>query len=244
VGNPNAFGRPLSELNLPVKALDVSIPPDRPVQTAEEKQAGQQLLAKALDQIGGAARLLAIQDFTQSEESQTRTNRKKLRSTVQFIAPDTIRDEQELEDGSRFIVFYDGKTGWTNSSRGTEDLAEDLFPPIAQNMSHRLLLILRKLSKNPDQATYAGHGVFEYLDAADRPINLTVEENTGVILKVRFHQESHVIEEKFSDWRDVSGMKLPFHSELSQNDKPAGLRTILELRLNSHLNVDELKKRP
>jgi len=244
VGNPNAFGRPLSELNLPVKALDVSIPPDRPVQTAEEKQAGQQLLAKALDQIGGAARLLAIQDFTQSEESQTRTNRKKLRSTVQFIAPDTIRDEQELEDGSRFIVFYDGKTGWTNSSRGTEDLAEDLFPPIAQNMSHRLLLILRKLSKNPDQATYAGHGVFEFLDAADRPINLTVEENTGVILKVRFHQESHVIEEKFSDWRDVSGMKLPFHSELSQNDKPAGLRTILELRLNSHLNVDELKKRP
>src|SRR5271165_2371030 len=244
VGNQSNFGRPLSELNLPLKALDVSMPPDQPVQTGEEKLAGQQLLVKALDEAGGAARFIAIQDFTQTEEVQTRTNPKKLKTTTQFIAPDTIRQEQELEDSSHFTVFSDGKTGWANSSRGTEDLSEDLFPPIAQNMSHRLLLVLRKLSENPDQVTFAGHGVFEWADADGQPFNLIVDEKTGAILKIRFRQKRDVMEETFSDWRDVSGVRLPFHSDLAQNDKPAVVRTTLALKLNTHLNLEELKKRP
>ncbi len=243
VGNQNNFGRPLSELNLPVKALDVSMPLDQPVQTTEEKRAGQQLLTKALDQVGGAARFNAIQDFLQTEEMQTRANPKKRDATVRFMAPDTLREEQELEDGSHLIVFSDGKTGWANSNGVTDDLREEAFPMIAVNMSHRLLFILRKLSKNPDQGTYTGHGVFEWLDANGQPCNLIVDEKTGTILKIRFRQKG-VVEETFSDWRDVSGMKLPFHADLTQNDKPVAARTTLALKINTHLSLEELKKRP
>ncbi len=242
VGNQNNFGRPLSDLNLPVKPLDVSLPLDQPVQTAEEKLAGQQLLTKALDQIGGAARLGAIQDFTETQELQTRANPKKRESTIRFIAPETLREEQVLEDGSRLTVFSDGKTGWAASGSGTDDLREEAYPTIAANLSHRLLLILRKLGKNPNQAMYTGHGVFEWLDPNGQPVNLIVDEKTGAILKVRFRQKS-VVEETFSDWRDVSGMKLPFHADLVQNDKPVAVRTTLVLKINTHLNPEELKKR-
>jgi zinc protease len=243
VGNQNNFGRPLSELNLPVKALDVSMPADQPIQTADEKRAAQQLFSKAFDQIGGAARFSAILDFTESEAMQTRANPKKRGVTIRFIAPDTIREEQEQEDGSHLIVFSDGKTGWRSLGSNTDDLAEAAFPIIAVNMSHRLLFMLRKLSENPDQATYTGHGVFEWLDPNGQPCNLIVDEKTGRILKIRFRQKG-VVEETFSDWRDVSGMKLPFQAELSQNDKPAAARTILALKINTQLNLEELKKRP
>ena len=243
VGNPNNFGRPLSELSLPVKALDVSMPLDQPVQTTEEKLAGRQLLAKAFDQAGGAARFSAIQDFTQAEQLQTRANPKKRDATVRFIAPETIREEQDLEDGRHLIVFSNGKTGWANSGSGTDDLPEEAFPTIAANMSHRLLFILRKLSKNPDQATYTGQGVYEWLDPDGQPINLVVDEKTGAIVKIRFRQKG-VVEETFSDWRDVSGMRLPFHADLVQNDKPVAARTIVALKVNTHLNLEELKKRP
>ncbi len=243
VGNENNFGQPLSELKLPVKELDVSMPPDQPVQTAEEKRAGQELLMKAIDQAGGAARFNAVHDFMQTEEMQTRTNPKKRNATVRFIVPDALREEQELEDGSQLIVFSDGKRGWANSNSVTEDLREEAFPLIAANMSHRLFFILRKLSKNPEQATYTGHGVFEWLDTNGQPCNLIVDEKTGMILKLRFRQKG-LVEETFSDWRDVSGMKLPFRADLTQNDKPVAARTTLALKINTHLTLEELKKRP
>ena len=180
---------------------------------------------------------------TLTEEMQTRANPKKRNATVQFIAPDTIREEQDLEDGSRLVVFSDGKTGWTNSGGTTDDLGEETFPMIATNLSHQLLFILLKLSKDPNQANYLGHGVFEWLDASGQPCNLIVDENTGTILKVQFRQKG-VVDEAFSDWRDVSGLSLPFHADLAQNDNPVAARSTLMLKVNTHLNLEELKKRP
>jgi zinc protease len=243
VGNENNFGRPLSELNLPLKTLDISIPPDRPVQTAEEKLAGQQLLAKVLEQAGGAALFNSIQDFTLIEDTQTRNN-KKLRTTLQFIAPVTIRLEQDLENGSHLIVFSNGKAGWRSSGTGSDDLPEEAFPVIAANVSQRLLFVLRKLSKDPGQATWTGPGVFEWRDEGGQLMALVVDEKSGAILKLRVHQRGAVGEETFSDWRDVSGRKFPFHSELVQNDKPVALRTAVSLTFNTHLVLEDLKKRP
>jgi zinc protease len=240
VGNQANFGTPLSELGLPVKALDVTTPSD---QTAVEKVAGQQLLAKVLDQAGGASRFNAIQDFTQTQELQT-LGSLKLRSTVQFIAPNGVREDQELQDGSHLIIFFDGKMGWSSSKDGIGELGIDTFPTIAANMSRQIIFILKGLSRNPGQATYIGHGVFELRDETGQPIDLTVDQKTGVILKLGFHQQSAVVEESFSDWHGVAGMKLPFRAEFTQNGKTAALRTIVSLKFNTHLNLEDLKKRP
>ena len=243
VGNQANFGTPLSELGLHVKDLDVSTPADQPPQTAEEKLAGQQLLTKVLEHAGGAARFNAIQDFTQTQELQAQGSA-RLRSTVQFIAPNTIREDQELPDGSHLIVFFDGKMGWSSSKDGIGEFGVEMFPKIAANMSRQILFVLRTLSKNPDQANYLGNGIFEWPDESGQPIDLTVDPKTGAMLKLRFHESAVAIEESFSDWRDVAGMNIPFHAELAQNGKPAALVTIVSLKFNTHPNLEDLKKRP
>jgi hypothetical protein len=67
-------------------------------------------------------------------------------------------------------------------------------------------------------------------------------------LKLSFQQSpgegGSSIEEVFSDWRDVDGIRLPFHWEVMQGDKKAAGITVNDYKINSGLTPEVLGQKP
>ena len=52
------------------------------------------------------------------------------------------------------------------------------------------------------------------------------------------------VEEIFSDWREVDGLKVPFKLIIQENGGKFADVTVQELKLNSGLKVEDLSKKP
>ena len=100
VGNPAKFGEPLTALNLPVKPLDVSIPPPHEETAQADAQSvaqGKELLDKAFAFMGGEQKLAALQDITETANAKMETPQSELslQITSNGILPGTFREEQQ-----------------------------------------------------------------------------------------------------------------------------------------------------
>jgi hypothetical protein len=105
-----------------VKTIDLTIP--EPKKTVSQSSAGslakgKQILQRAQQAVGGAAKLTAVKDLTQESdvEIQAGPGGMKAKQTNQWIAPGTFRQTQQLPFG-KIIAFFDGKGGWLSTPGG------------------------------------------------------------------------------------------------------------------------------
>ena len=52
------------------------------------------------------------------------------------------------------------------------------------------------------------------------------------------------VQETFSDWREVDGLKVPFKILVQQDGKPFGDLTVQEYKFNSGMKPEELSQKP
>jgi hypothetical protein len=52
------------------------------------------------------------------------------------------------------------------------------------------------------------------------------------------------VQEAYSDFREVDGIKIPFRTSVTTGGKPYGEATVVEYRINTGLKVETLQKRP
>ena len=252
VGNPKEFGKPLTTLGK-VTDLDLTIP--EPKQELSKSDAaslarGQQLLVRAQQAMGGADKLAAVKDATLvAEAALEAAPGVKVKLVNMYLAPGQIRQEQELPFG-KVITYSDGKTGWLSTPQGVQAMPAEILKqaqgeifrePYTSLLSDRdSSRIVNAVAENAVEISTADGGMrvkFEFDPASGLPAR-QVYTDPG--------QGGGPVEttETFSDWREVSGIKLPFKVIQLENGMKTAEITVSEFKINTGLTAAELSKRP
>jgi zinc protease len=257
VGNPKDFGTPLASLGMKVEPIDLTIPEPKP-QTAAPDAAppdaaslakGKELLQRVQQALGGADKLAAVKDlqFHADLEIFTPGASMKVKQTTSFIAPSTVRQDNELPFLKQ-SVYSDGATGWLSSMQGVQNLTAPVLKQI-RGEAFRQVPALAMSDRDANRTVnYLGDGVLEISSKDGESVRLTVDEKTGIPAKVAYQQSpaegGSAVEKVFSDWRDVNGIRLPFQWTVMQGGKKFAGVTVQDYKVNSGLAPEVVGKRP
>ena len=145
-----------------------------------------------------------------------------------------------------FTQVYDGEEGWVVSAQGIQELPESQLNDLKADRFRTFVSLFQTDSL---QVQYLGGEDFE-----DRKLDiLLVSDPFGNNMKIFADQVTHLpikqsyrgrgmtgpadFEEIFSDFREVSGVKLPFHKVTQVDGKKYAETEVLELNIN--LPVDD-----
>ena len=253
VGKPDDFGRPLSELKMPVTPIDLTIPePKREVAQADSASLaeGKQLLMRAQRAVGGAESLAAIKDLTYSADMtiESAQGAMKVKQMNQWLAPSHFRQDQELPFG-KVTAYSDGATGWLATPQGLQPMP----PPVVEQVKGELLRLLPSLllsDRNADrQVNHLGGGVLEISVKDGSSVKLQIDTKTGLPLTMIYQSDQSAgplteLEDTFSDWRDVAGIKMPFKTTVLREGNAYAQITVERLQVNTGITAEELSKKP
>jgi zinc protease len=253
VGNPKAFGTPLSDLGMKVQPIDLTIPEPRAEAAKADPESlakGKALLLEVQKALGGAEKLAAIKDlqYTADVEVQTPGGSNgpvgmKVKQTNSFLLPSTMRQELELPFGKQ-TMFSDGSKGWLAGMQGARDLPPPVLAQVRGEM-FRMLAGLALSDHDPNRTVnYAGDGVLEISSKSGESARLQVDEKTGMPLKLSYQEGPQGVEDRYSDWRDAGALHLPFQWTVLQDGKKYADVKIQEYKINSGLTQEALGKKP
>jgi zinc protease len=247
VGNPKEFGKPLSALG-PVKTIDLTIPEPKS-DVAKPDAAGaakaHELLERARRAMGGAEKLAAIKDRTQTAEVTMQGV--KIKGQSRFLAPSYIREEQEYPFG-KVIVFTDGKSGWMQTPQGNMPMPAQLLKQAQSEMFRDLLHLVQADGDASAQVQAISADTVEVSSAGGFSVKLRFDPSTGLPAG-ELYQESGPggvahMEDVYSDWRDAGGLKMPFKVATQQNGAALRESVYSDFKFNTGLKVEDLSRKP
>ena len=254
VGNSDQFSEDLSTLSQDgtVDTLDISIPREAPgadeaeMTAAEEEaaMAGQKLMASAKEALGGSA-------FDQIQNMRVVTKQQGTESTLVVRLPNQLRTEVSTAMGN-ITVVNDGETMKMKTPQGTRTAPPSArgqimgqlwrsLPYLMANLDHDGLTVTAQGDTTVEGTSYqqarvkppAGSEYTLYLSAETmRPERLMLEQTnpqTGQQVQVT---------QTFTDFRTVSGVRLPFTTETVQStgdSENTVTATIQSLDINADL---------
>jgi zinc protease len=252
VGNPKDFGTPLASLGMKVEPIDLTIPEPKAEAARADPASlakGKALLARVQHAMGGADKLAAVKDlqFHGDLEVFTPGASMKVKQTTSFIVPSTVRQDNELPFLKQ-SVYSDGTSGWLSGMQGVQTLP----PPVLKQIhgeAFRQIASLALSDRDGDRTVnLAADGALEISSKDGESVRMTVDEKTGLPEKLAYKQSpaegGTAVEEIFSDWRDVDGVRLPFQWSIMQSGKKFAQLTVQDYKINSGLSAETLGQRP
>jgi hypothetical protein len=170
-----------------------------------------------------------------------------VKETDRWIAPTYFRQESELPVG-KISAYWDGQHGWMATPQGSgilagaqlKQLQGDLF-----RLYFRLLLSDRIEGRTVNAVS---DDTIEISDAGGDVARIVVnpEGLPGTVLYDAVHLTGPPvsIEEDFSDFREVAGIKIPHQARVVQAGQKFADITVTDFRVNTGLKVQDLGKRP
>lgn len=247
VGNPKDFAKPLDTLGK-VTLIDLTIPELKAEAAAKADPAslekGKQLLQKVQQAVGGSDKLAGVKDLMQTAELQIdpSVGGLKLKQTNRWLSPGLFRQEVEAPFG-KLSSFTNGTSGWVKGPQGDGAL---VGPMLKQAQGEIFRSYFRLLTSDRDAnrtVNYAGVGLVDISDKSGNTVRLTVDENTGLPMKSSYTGPQGMIEESWSDLREVDGMKVPFKITITQAGRKFAEVTIQDYKVNTGVTEAELSKR-
>jgi zinc protease len=249
VGNSKEFGKPLNSLG-PVTALDLTI--KEPKQAAAKSDAsslarGKELLQRAQQAMGGADKLAAIKDETETAEMSVGPGAMKVKQLNRYILSGEMRTDQDTPIG-KVIVYTDGATGWLVSPQGSGPLPPVVLRQVQGEAFRNLPHIVLADRDTAVKVNATGPDTVEISAADGLSATLEFDAATGLPAKLTYRETSGgqpaSIEQSYSDWRDASGIKVPFKTTIFQDGKPAGSAIVQDYKFNTGLKPEDLSKKP
>lgn len=265
VGNDKEFDKPLTQVALAagkVNTMDITIPEAKPAAAAAPGPAtpaaverGRAVLAAAQKAAGGLERLRAIKDISLVTAGKVSTPQGEMAITGRevFVIPNAMRSEMTLPFGT-MVSFYDGKTGWMQTPQGVRDLPEAMKKTVHGQLIRNTLNLLRaeggynvRFEKREKVGDADADVVV--LSKDGETVRLFVDAATGNLLKKTYRASSFAggtadFEEIYSDYRQVSGVRVPLRTVINQNGEKFLEATVSEVRFNSVADPAELGKKP
>jgi zinc protease len=226
-----------------------------PAVTAEEGAKAAALLDRAVAAKGGLETLRALKTIvaTQTVTSQTPTGPTTFDTTNYIQYPDRLRIETKIADGAN-VQAFDGAQVWVKDRRGVREQPDAVARLVRISLRRDVVALLLAAKAGtltprilPDVKNDAGHvdHVLE-LSAPDlNPILLYVDPESGLIDKLTFVDDAPtrpLVEERFSDYRQVDGIQIPF-----QGTRKIGSQAVERQTTDVRINVPidpSLFKRP
>jgi zinc protease len=256
VGNPKEFGKPLSALG-EVKMIDLTIPePKSDAKPAAAKSdpaaaaQGTALLKRVQQAMGGADKLAAVKDMTESAE-MARTPAAgglKIKQQNRWIAPTIFRQDLILPIGT-IVAFCDGKSGWLSQPQGVFPMPPTVVKQAQGEIFREWVTLVLSDRDASRTVTASGPSAVDISGTEGQSVHIEIDQATGLPAR-QIYKETGMggppseVTETFSDWRDVDGIKLPFKVLMEQNGQKVGEATVSEIKLNSGLKPEELSKKP
>ncbi len=251
VGNSKDFGEPLSALNLPVKSIDLTIPEPKAAAAKVDPaslEKGRQLLKRAQEAAGGAAKLAAVKDVTQTVEmTMGAMGGMKIKQVNRKIGTSQFRQDMEAPFGKQ-SVYFDGKSGWIATPQGAMPIPAPVAAQVRSSLFRDWFSLLIS-DTDPDRTVnYVGDSTVEISDKSGNSVKVKFDDATGLPSSEFYTQRgmggTQQIEEKLSDFREVGGVKLPFKLTILQGGQPFSVGAMQEAKLNTGLTAEELGKKP
>ena len=251
VGNPQKFGTPLSALNLKVEPIDLTIP--EPKQAAAKTDSaslakGKQLLQRVQQSLGGADKLASVKDLEYHAEVEVESPSGKgmqVKQTNSYLFPATMRQEIVLPFGKQ-SMYSNGSSGWLASMQGVRDLPPPVLGQVRGEVFREILGLTLSDRDSNRTVNSSADGVLDISSKSGERVQLQVDEKTGVPLKLSYQEPGAggSVEQTYSDWRDVGGVRLPFQWTVIQGGKKYAEVKVQDYRLNSGLTEETLSKKP
>ncbi len=224
------------------------VPADGPLGAPTEAR---ELIARAIGAKGGLELLRSIQtvkmEWTATVESGgARTN---LPSTTTIRYPGAYRMDAQTPAGRVVQVFNSGKY-WIQDGRGAREappvLAEQIRGSIQRDTVPLLLALAdgRIAAKRIPDIVENGRAMpaIEIALPGSTPLTLMFDPSTSLIVKTRYlftgaPDGRIAVEEEYSDYRDVRGLKVAFKIQLRREGAPAVDRTVQSFDFNVPLDA-------
>ena len=248
-GNPKDFGTPLTALGMPIHNIDLTIPEPKPEAAKVDPaslQKGKELLQRVQQALGGADKLAAVKDLIYHGEAgiETPGATMKVKQTNSYLAPSSLRQDIELPFAKQ-SVYSDGTTGWLSTPQGMMGMT-----PAVQKQVHgevfRQIPPLVMSDRDADRTVnYVGEGTIEITSKDGESVRMEVDEKTGLPSKIIYQgSQQGPVEQSYSDWREVNGIRLPFQWIIMQGGKKFASVTVADYKVNSGLTKEEISKKP
>jgi zinc protease len=251
VGNPQDFGTPLDALGVPVKPLDIAIPPPRPEAAPASKsglEQGRKLMARAQEAVGGAGRLAAVKDCTIVSQYRLSANDALVKETDRWLAPGIIREEGE-GPGQKMSAYWDGKVGWYASFRSWTPLAGAQLKSVQGDLFRVYFPFLLSDRTEGRTVNAIGEHTVEISDQAGNIVQLEIDAESGLPSRL-LYQSSPVqgppqtMQEDYADFREVNGIRMPHQVTILHGGRKYADVRVDEVRLNTGLRIEDLRRRP
>ncbi len=250
VGNAEEFGQPLARLGRQVTAIDLTIPGPKK-QAARSDPAslakGREILARAQRAVGGADKLASVKDFMMIEDNRFEpgAERADASETDRWIAPSQLRQDSLITAGP-IGMYCDGKLGWISTPRGTRPLMGLSLKLMRDEVFHVYVSLL--LAGGAASVVAVDDRTVE-ISAGDEIARLVIDPATGLPHQLLYQSPQPngaplLVEEEYSDFREVKGIKVPFHVTYHQGGKHLADTTVIRFEINTGLQLEDLERHP
>lgn len=215
---------------------------------------GLEILSEAAAAAGGEklAKLTSL-EFKSAGNIQTQMGPTAVEVKVVIAYPDKVRTENTLAMGA-ILSGFDGKNSWVSSEQGTFNLPADLSGESVRNLN---LIggfgIYKKSLAGKIEAEFAGEkdvaGQKTWLVEWNGPtgkVKLYFDQTTKLLVAANYRSATlqGVLEEerRWSDFRDVDGVKFPYHWTTYRDGKLFSDQTVMEVKLNGSVDAAAFAK--
>ena len=200
------------------------------------------LLDKAIAAKGGLAKLRQIKtvraEGTMTAEFDGKQVTFPVVTSIEY--PERYRVDADTPGGKVAQVYADGRY-WIQDERGTNELPPDARGPIQASVQRDVIplllkaaagsLVVREVDPASDDAPTLG--AMEISGKDMTPLTLLINRDNGLIEKIRYlaGSEGRTVE-AFSDYRNVNGIQVPFHTVVRRAGLSPLERDVKTVRFN------------
>jgi zinc protease len=218
------------------------VPASHAEQPASATGAGD-LVARAIAAKGGAERLRTIRTIVTSADMtiDSRAGRSSVPATTSIQYPDRFRTDAMMPAGRLVQVFNRGEC-WVQNALGVQDASTALAAELRARVQRDVVLLLLGLADGRITArrvadVVEGGRAMPALEVGngDVPaVTLVLDPESSLIVRQRYAPagDPRLVEEWFSDYRDVNGVKVAFKTVVRGAGVPTIERVVRSFRYN------------
>ncbi len=245
VGNKNDFDEPLSTLG-EVNEIDISIPPPpgeaTPQATTESLMKGKELFNRSMEACGGLDALQKVRNVWAKANllQTTGMGEMQMAAEMTLIYPDSVYQALTTPMGAMKMVLA-GEKGWMVAPQGKmpmqESVKKEMHDNVMRDPVHSFTNAEHFEIQFVGQKDFGGANSSELLlTCREGSFHLYLDPSTnlptGVSYRSTGQQGPTNVEEVWSDYRDVGGVKLPFKTVASAEGKKLSETTVVEMKQN------------
>jgi zinc protease len=252
-GPETLYQRPLARLGRPEFDLNLAIPEPRPYDSPADpgsRERATAMLARMAKALGGAERLSKVRSLDMRFKGRMRTGSEVWTDTAgweRWVAPEVFRQETELGP-RKTVTFYNGSIAWQWSA-GTLYAASPAALLQVRGMLFRYFFRLTSETGSPKTASHLGANIVQVVDGAGNGVRIYLDQETGLPNRLTYRAlapngASISMEESLSEWSEHDGIRWPGRVTIKENGRRAQEISLVSIRFNGDIKVQEMEAKP